>query len=298
MTETAGQALRATREARGLTLQDIARVTHIRPAQLAALEADDYAALPSLTQARGFLRNYAEHLGLDPEVVLSRYDSASRRSVLPALRIPGARASARAAARAAPPLDPARRPPPTRRPADARQPGAPRVRSRGLRIFSADVFVAGTVTLALAALLAWGGSQLAAGAAAPATPTRASLVAIVTPAPAATAAQVAAPEPTAEPEATANTTAYSGVNVTVHAELRSWVSVSVDGLKIYSGLMPPGEAREFVAQNVIEVLTGNGRGTRITYNGSDQGAMGDLGQVVVRLWTLQGMQTPTPTPTQ
>jgi cytoskeleton protein RodZ len=299
MTETAGQLLRAAREASGQTLEDVARVTRIRPGQLAALEADNYAALPSLTQARGFIKNYAEHLGLDPAEVLARYDAGTRRAVLPALRIPAARAAARAAgAQPAAPKAARKRaarknaaPPPVRPPHPA---SVPQVRSRGLRILSADVAVASLITLVLVSLLVWGGSQLASGAGATATATRSSLVALVTPEP--TQAVTQAPPPTPTPAATTPALAYSGVNVTVHADQRVWVGVRVDGLEIFSGLMPPGEAREFVAQNVIEVATGNGKGTRVVYNGLDQGPMGEMGQVVIRLWTLQGMLTPTPTP--
>jgi hypothetical protein len=83
--------------------------------------------------------------------------------------------------------------------------------------------------------------------------------------------------------------------VTVRAELRSWVSVKVDGVEAFAGLMPPGEARAFVGQGVVEVVTGNGKGTRVIYNGVDQGLMGQLGQDVDRLWTLQGMVIPSPT---
>jgi hypothetical protein len=91
--------------------------------------------------------------------------------------------------------------------------------------------------------------------------------------------------------------AYSGVNITVQAEQRTWVNVKVDGVDSFAGLMPPGEAREFVGQNVVEVVTGNGKGTRIIWNGADQGILGDFGEVVIRLWTLNGVMTPTPSPT-
>jgi hypothetical protein len=50
-----------------------------------------------------------------------------------------------------------------------------------------------------------------------------------------------------------------------------------------------------VGQGVVEVVTGNGKGTRVVYDGVDQGVLGELGQVVDRLWTLQGMVIPSPT---
>jgi hypothetical protein len=33
----------------------------------------------------------------------------------------------------------------------------------------------------------------------------------------------------------------------------------------------------------------------VIWNGRDQGTLGEIGEVVVRLWTLEGMITPTPT---
>ena len=48
---------------------------------------------------------------------------------------------------------------------------------------------------------------------------------------------------------------------------------------------------------MVEVVTGNGLGTRIIWNGVDQGLMGELGQLVDMLWTLQGAVVPTPGPT-
>ncbi len=72
MTEgTIGQALREARQAKGLTLEQVAAETHIRPRFLEALETGDFQALPSLVQGRGFLRLYAGALGLDPVPLLA-----------------------------------------------------------------------------------------------------------------------------------------------------------------------------------------------------------------------------------
>jgi cytoskeleton protein RodZ len=285
MSSTLGQLLRATREAQGHTLEDVEAVTRIRARHLAALENDDYAALPSPAQARGFLKNYAQHLDLDLQEVLAAYEAAQKKR--------GGRPAPRP--KPAPDAAPARRPPP-RAPAAARPAAQPsgEIRVRRPRVLSADLLVAGVITVLLAALLVWGGAQVAPALFATGTATRGVLVtggtaaAQVTPSP-------APPTPTPAPPTPAQS--FSGVNVTVLAEQRVWVSVQVDGQELYAGLMPPGEAREFVGQSVIEVTTGNGLGTRVTWNGVDQGLMGDLGEVVTRLWTLQGMVIPTPTAT-
>ena len=65
MTDSVGARLRQGRELRGLTLQQASESTKVRAYYLQALENDDYSAIPSAAQARGFLRIYAEFLELD-----------------------------------------------------------------------------------------------------------------------------------------------------------------------------------------------------------------------------------------
>jgi cytoskeleton protein RodZ len=70
MTQTIGQRLKAEREEQRLTLERVFEATRIRVPYLQALEADDLSVLPSPVQARGYLRNYAEFLGLDFDAIL------------------------------------------------------------------------------------------------------------------------------------------------------------------------------------------------------------------------------------
>ena len=65
MADTIGQRLKKARLYRHLLLEEVAEATRIRLAYLQAMEADDFSALPSPVQARGFLRNYAQFLDLD-----------------------------------------------------------------------------------------------------------------------------------------------------------------------------------------------------------------------------------------
>ncbi len=71
MPESIGQRLKKEREARYLTLEKASEVTRIRVIFLQALEADDYSALPSAAQGRGFLRNYAEYLELNIDEMIA-----------------------------------------------------------------------------------------------------------------------------------------------------------------------------------------------------------------------------------
>jgi cytoskeletal protein RodZ len=68
-----GHILREARENKGLTLEEVQERTRINVRYLAALEDSRYDALPTSVHARGFLRNYARFLGLDPQPLLDRY---------------------------------------------------------------------------------------------------------------------------------------------------------------------------------------------------------------------------------
>ncbi len=68
--ETIGQRLKRLRLERNLTLEDVFQATRIRIPYLEALENDDYTAMSSAAQARGFLRLYADFLDLDLEAAL------------------------------------------------------------------------------------------------------------------------------------------------------------------------------------------------------------------------------------
>jgi len=62
-----GAALRGARVARGLSIEEVAHALKLAPRQIEAIEADAFDQLRGLTFARGFVRNYARHLGLDAE---------------------------------------------------------------------------------------------------------------------------------------------------------------------------------------------------------------------------------------
>src|SRR6186997_2002804 len=68
-----GEMLQNARERKGVDLFRAERDTKIRLKYLAALEDSDYDALPPLVYTKGFLRNYAIYLGLDPEDLLERW---------------------------------------------------------------------------------------------------------------------------------------------------------------------------------------------------------------------------------
>jgi cytoskeleton protein RodZ len=69
--DSAGVLLARGREAAGLSVEGIAQQLKLAPRQIRALEEGDFAALPGRTFVRGFVRNYARLIHLDPQVVLA-----------------------------------------------------------------------------------------------------------------------------------------------------------------------------------------------------------------------------------
>jgi hypothetical protein len=73
-----GQSLREARLARGITLEAVEAETRIRTRYLQALENERFDELPGEAYAKGFLRTYADHLGLDGHEYIAAYRSRAR----------------------------------------------------------------------------------------------------------------------------------------------------------------------------------------------------------------------------
>jgi len=71
-----GARLRQVRLERGEELDTVAQYLRIRPAYLAGIEEGDLSALPGRIYALGFLRSYADHLGLDGQDLVTHIKSA------------------------------------------------------------------------------------------------------------------------------------------------------------------------------------------------------------------------------
>ena len=69
-----GENLRRERELRGVALRDIADATKISMRFLQALEQDRVDVLPGGIFQRSFVRQYAKHLGLDPDRMVTEFD--------------------------------------------------------------------------------------------------------------------------------------------------------------------------------------------------------------------------------
>ena len=79
--EGLGKKFQEARLARNLTIDEAARMTKIRPARLAEIEADDFSQFPSLAYAKGFLLIYGKFLDVDVTPYLDAFEDSERMTV-------------------------------------------------------------------------------------------------------------------------------------------------------------------------------------------------------------------------
>lgn len=286
--EEIGRLLRESREKLGLTLDEVENTTRIRKRHLEALESGELEELPSPVQARGFLRNYADFLGLDADEVLLQFAEN--------LQTDDRRRD--------------KRPNVDTRPRD----DTVRVRSRRFPWLTSDLFVALAIVIAVFGVLIWGGNQVLAdmreeraaegGSPMAALSTTTSTVPTVRPEPETQSTGIAQPLPptteqtgqgTLPPDLLGEEFPEDVISIRILVEKRAYVEVTVDGETQFAGRVAPGEILEFQGLELIRLVTGNARALRVVHNGVDQGVLGEIGEIMTRLWTVEGETTPTPT---
>lgn len=78
---TTGQKLSKARLAKGLSIDEVAHATKLRPDKVMALELDDYSRFPSNVYVKGFLQIYGRYLGVDVGAALGQFENQSPISV-------------------------------------------------------------------------------------------------------------------------------------------------------------------------------------------------------------------------
>jgi cytoskeleton protein RodZ len=287
-----GQSLKEAREAQNVALEDIAARTRITVRHLMALEEGNEADLPEVFYVRGFLKKYAESVGLSPKDVADAYRAAP----VPTTSQPSVSSSAGpiiyyvliAALFAGllylayyfqPKLSVVVEPTPG--------PGAhhasPHPKATGA--------VPGTAASGASAPTGEPSSAAVVPASGQASPAlKPSLKPSLKPAAAASApsdAALAATTPTASmqtPSPKPSLQPTDRITVELTIEQRSWVEVKVDGQPALEGLLSPKMHKSFKGRNVT-VSAGNAGGVRITINGHDRGLLGERGVVVAKTYT-------------
>jgi cytoskeleton protein RodZ len=260
-----GEEFRSAREARGLSLSDVAERLHIRSVYLAAIEDEDWHVIGAPVYVRGFMRTYARFLGLDPEAAVTRFAA-----VVPAAGSP-----------AAPPI----RPSAASNSADKRAEQASPSLAAILSIVVAAVVVLfvgyefyqyRTASSPVAVPTA-GNSSIPSAAAKSSD--------AVTSAAEAAAASLAAGPPASALSAAAAESPKHGLSLSVTET--SWLRVTVDGTLVLEGTLPAGSTKSFTGK-VADLRVGNAGGVRIAVNGHALRPLGATGDVVERHLVLSG----------
>jgi cytoskeletal protein RodZ len=276
-----GAQLRKQRELLGFSLQDIEQNTHLRNFYLQALEAGKLSELPSPVQGRGMLSNYATFLGMDPEPLLLKFAEGLQAQL----------AAKRAAKRQATP--------------QRRVPFASGFR----RIITGDLIFGGILILSLTVFVVWAAIRIATLQAEEAvTPTAVSIAEVLLQSPSPLPVQptatgtrgagineTQASETQALSELVLPEEVDSAVQVYILVKQRSWMRVLVDGDEAFAGRVLAGSAYPFSGDESVEVLTGNGAGLQVFFNQQDLGSLGFFGEVVDRIYSVEGILNPTPT---
>lgn len=277
-----GTRFRLARESRNISLNQAEQDTRIRRKYLQALEDEDWASLPPAVYLKGFVRNYASYLGLDPTEALQLYH-----------RLAGGAATPRPTSKSPEEPTPQRlAPPPTTAAVPAVKPPTRPMESRSW--FSPNLLIGVGVLLAviLAAYFLLTSSAYqdlvrpTLPSASPIFPTRTTAPATVA---ATMTASVLPPTEASLPTAAVPVTAMVEVRVDVLLDSYGcWLEVYVDGQEDFRGQMRPGETRTWVGRERIAMHVGNAGGVEVTVNGALQGPLGAPGQVVDVEWTRPG----------
>lgn len=276
-----GRKLRARREMLSLTFEEIERHTHVRTAFLAALEQGALEELPSPVQTRGILVNYATFLDLDVDAILLRFADAIQARYLEKGPQKPTRSRPLTVHTSLPPL-------------------------RGF--IASDLVFGGGLAIMLLLFAVWGINRVMvvrSESAPVVTPPSISDVLVSTDLP--TLVQQVTVIPAQDTPVAALSEATSTlelatldpnvkVQVIITAAERTYMRITVDGKVQFEGRTEIGVSYTYQAATQVEVLVGNASALRITYNQNDLGLMGNFGEVVDRLYTAEGVATPTSTP--
>jgi len=273
-----GERFRAAREARGLSLSDVAEQIRIRSVYLGAIEDGNWSAIGAPVYIRGFLRTYGRFLGLDTEEIVAEFNGEASTPVAPA---PGTQGKTNYFAEDVPPP----------------------------RQLSPLTWIAAIVAVALIAYVVYSAMTLhqrssevaalpsnsssalasampspSAGASSPSASPAASDS--TSPSPGTSESPAASPSPLgASPQVSASPGADGPNTLDVRLTSASWVRVTVDGNVSMEGTFPAGTARRFHGKLAV-LRIGNAGGVVVLVDGKDVGKLGGAGDVVERSFTL------------
>jgi len=281
-----GKDLKRQREALGLSLEDVERLTKIREFFIYALENGQVDDLPSTVQGRGMLNNYSAFLNLSADALQLRYAEGLQQKRQEAFKVEQEERKGGVKVMGREPL------------------------SGWRRFLTPDLLVGGSVFLALFGLVIWGALQMIRTTNPEPVPTISSISEILinkgTQDAISTGESInegnlsvtGTPSSIGNPQVDISATFAAGGNgpiqIVVVVYQRAFMKISVDGVEAFAGRVLPGNVYSYSGNSSISLLTGNAAALQVYYNQQDQGILGPIGQVVELEFTQNEMLTPTP----
>jgi cytoskeletal protein RodZ len=253
------ETLRRERLRQGLDLKQLSETTKISGRMLQAMEEGNLSRLPGGVFTRSFFKQYAAALGLDPAFV---EDEIRQISPVPEPIVLSQEAFV---------------------PFESSEPRPKSLTAASIWVVLALVGCGGVYYLA---------KNYQSSAAKPTQSAEAKPTPAGSPAPARPAAAVATPAATPAQPASASGT----LQVVLNASEESWVSVTVDGKLLFTGILQPNDRREINAEEKVKVVAGNAGGLDISLNGKNIESLGARGQVRTVELTRAGAQVVSRTP--
>jgi hypothetical protein len=256
-----GEKLQRARLDRGFDLASVSSLTKINPKYLLAIEADDRASLPSAFFYKSFVHQYGSVLSLDTRVLDAEVDTLLNADA--PLPLPGQETRE---ARSLPPL-----------------------KGSGYRFYRqspyASVAALAIVMLGCSGIYAWW-RKAQPGVFQTSVPVQESKAQTAQPAAGVLPPVLQPPKPARGLEA------IPGYKVLLEllAREETWLSVSSDGRKVFSGILGPNESKSVEGREFAKLTVGNAAGLEVRLNGKLISPLGGRGQVLVVLFHPDNFQ--------
>ena len=243
---TLGSTIRDAREAARISLESLSDSTSIRMGLLTEMEDNNFKHCGGDTYARGHLRNIANRIGLNPQILLDLYDdqhSTEKRAMQDLLvennimQVP---------------------------------------REKKTISWKVPALISVTVLFVIASAQIITSNQSSSPAPAPTVSSSKSAAPAPTPSQSAATTESAAPAP-------AVTSKSGPVSLTLVASRgNSYIHIIVDGKTAEKGSMFQGETKSFTGKNVVSIYLSNPAGLDLTLNGKQLAPLGGQNEVVRR----------------
>ena len=260
-----GYTLRQERERQNLTINDIEEGTSIRALYIEAIENGEYDKLPGTVYAKGFIKNYAKFLGLDPDATVKEFmgdiDELSGANEPPAEETPA--------------QEPEKKPEPQPVKQEKKKPLGYSVEESN-RSKSGILIIAAVVLIAALAGGVW--SWLSSSS-------DGEVAKVEQPIEQAQPVVEEQPAENPTPVANANPAPADSVQVQARFNDKCWLLVTIDGAVVQEGVVDGGQTLTWEGKDNINFRLGNAGAVDFFQGGKSLGVLGGVGDVVDKTFT-------------